>query len=117
MGLVVGKSIYDWFHTKKNLEFLEKLEKAGIRIKNQELRIKNQELKSKSFVFTGELENMTRDDAKAKVREFGGDISSSVSSKTDFVVAGREPGSKLQKAQKLGVKVIREKDFLEMIRI
>ena len=72
-------------------------------------------MQGKKFVFTGELESITREEAQGKVRELGGSYSSSVSKKTDFVLAGKEPGSKLEKAQKLGIKIISEKQFLAMM--
>ena len=76
---------------------------------------KKQKLSGKIFVLTGGLEKLTRDNAKANIRELGGSVSSSVSKNTDFVVAGSEPGSKFEKAKKLGVKVISEKEFLELL--
>jgi DNA ligase (NAD+) len=115
IGPVVGKSIYDWFHDKKNIKFLEKLDKVGIEIELPETKI-SPKLEGKTFVFTGALKSMTRDEAKEKVRLLGGDVSSSVSKNTDYVVVGEEPGSKYEKAKKLGVKIISEKEFLEMIK-
>jgi len=67
-------------------------------------------------VLTGTLETLSRDQAKERIRDHGGDVSSSVSKETDYVVAGAEPGSKYDKAQKLDVKVLTEKEFLEMVR-
>ena len=69
----------------------------------------------KTFVITGSLESMTREQAQDRVRELGGDVSSSVSKETDYVIVGSVPGSKYDKAQKLGVKIINEKEFLKMI--
>ncbi|MBI2459343.1 MAG: NAD-dependent DNA ligase LigA [Parcubacteria group bacterium] len=119
IGPVVAKSIYDWFHEQRNLELLRQLEKNGVTIVSQKSsagwRIKSQKLEGKIFVLTGGLEQLTRDQAKAKIRELGGDVSSSVSQKTDYVVSGNEPGSKLEKARKLGVKIINEQEFLKMI--
>jgi DNA ligase (NAD+) len=112
IGPVVARSIYEWFGDKANIKYLEKLEKK-VRIKNS---VSAGKLANKTFVLTGGLETMTRDDAKAKIRELGGDISESVSKKTDFVVAGSEAGSKLEKAEKLGVKIISEKEFLNLIK-
>ena len=66
-------------------------------------------------MFTGSLKNLTRDEAKQKIRRLGGDVSSSVSRETDFVVVGTDPGSKYDKAKKLGVKIIDEKEFLGML--
>jgi len=116
VGEVVAKSIYDWFKNKSNLKLLEKLDKVGVKILSQKLKVKSQKLKDKIFVLTGELESMTRDEAKEKIRALGGDISESVSKNTDFVVAGKEPGSKYEKAKELGVKIISEKAFLKIIK-
>jgi len=113
IGHVVAKSIYEWFRKKSNLELIDNLIKAGIEIIPPKKVEKK--LKGKKFVFTGTLTGMTRDEAKNKVRMLGGDISSSVSKETDFVVCGSSPGSKKEKAQKLGVKTISEKEFLKMI--
>lgn len=115
IGPVAAKSIYDWFQEKQNILFLEKLEKAGVVIKNQELRIKNQELLGKTFVLTGTLENMAREIAKEKIRDLGGNVVDSVSKQTDYVVVGANPGSKLTKAEELAVKILTEKEFLEML--
>jgi len=116
IGPKVADSIYEWFRDKKHLEFLQKLEKAGIVIKAQISKSKGQKLLNKIFVLTGELESMTRDEAKEKIRELGGDVTGSVSKNTDFVVVGSEPGSKYDKAQKLGVKILSEQEFLKMIK-
>ena len=116
IGPKVAESIYRWFREKKSLEFLQKLDKAGIKIMSPEPKVRGQKLKDKIFVLTGELESMTRDEAKEKIRDLGGDVSSSVSKNTDFVVAGSEPGSKFDKAQKLGVKIISESEFLKLIK-
>ena len=73
-------------------------------------------LKGKKFVITGTLENLTRDEAKARVRKLGGDASETVSKETDYLVAGSDPGStKLEKAKKLGIKIVDEKEFLKLI--
>jgi DNA ligase (NAD+) len=116
VGPKVAESICAWFKEKKNLEFLEKLKKAGIVITTQNSKLKTQKLKDKIFVLTGEMESMTRDEAREKIRELGGDVSGSVSKNTDWVVAGSEPGSKLDKAQKLGVKILSEQGFLKLIK-
>jgi DNA ligase (NAD+) len=113
IGPVVAKSIYQWFQGKDDLKFLEKLEKQ-VEIKNE--KTKSQKLSGLSFVITGSLETMSRDQAKAKIRELGGDISESVSSKTNYVVVGQEPGSKAEKAKKLGVKILDEPEFLKLIK-
>jgi len=115
VGPVVAKSIYEFFREEKNLKFIEKLKKVGVRVV-AEKKPKHQPLKGKVFVLTGSLESMTREEAKGKIRELGGEVSESVSKKTDYLVVGKEPGSKLEKAKKLGVKTIEEKEFLEMLK-
>jgi len=115
IGPVVAKSVYKWFQEKDNLKFLEKLEKK-IKIISYKLQTTNYKLSGKSFVLTGSLESMSRDEAKQKIRELGGDISESVSSKTNYVIVGRDPGSKADKAQKLGIKIITENEFAKMIK-
>jgi len=115
VGPIVAKSIYDWWHDKRNLELLDRLEKNDVIIRKQELGANTQQLSGQSFVLTGTLSSLTRDGAKAKIRELGGDIFSSVSKNTDFVVAGVDPGSKYAKAEKLNVKIISEKEFIKLI--
>jgi DNA ligase (NAD+) len=123
VGPVVAESIYEWFRDKDNVKFLEKLEKAGVmiisNIKNQisKTQIRNQKLRSKIFVLTGALETMDREGAKEKIRELGGDVSESVSKKTDYVVVGKDPGSKLKRAKELGIKILTEREFLRLIRV
>jgi len=113
IGEVVAKSVYGWFRDERNKEFLEKLLRR-VEIKNP-LKKAGGRLKGKTFVLTGSLYSMSRDEAKSRVRVLGGRASESVSRDTDFVVAGDEPGSKYEKAKKLGVKVIDEKEFLKML--
>jgi DNA ligase (NAD+) len=115
IGPVVSKSVYEWFQDKENIKFLERLEKV-IRIRNTEYRIQNSKLKGFNFVLTGSLESMERSEAKERIRQLGGDISKSVSSKTSYVVAGSEPGSKADKAKKLGVKILDEQEFLQLLK-
>ncbi|MFA5173466.1 MAG: NAD-dependent DNA ligase LigA [Candidatus Paceibacterota bacterium] len=114
VGPKVAEDVYNWFHEKNNEELLKKLEKNGVRIK-EEKREKNLKLEGKVFVLTGSLEKMSREEAKEKIRRMGGDVSESVSKRTDYVVMGEEAGSKKEKAKELGVKIIGEKEFLEMI--
>ncbi len=115
IGQVVAKSIYDYFQGRKNLSLVDRLVKNGVRIEEVKKSIKTT-LSGQTFVLTGVLHAMARDGAKVKIRELGGDVSSSVSEKTDFLVAGEDPGSKFDKAQKLGVKVISEEQFLKMVK-
>jgi DNA ligase (NAD+) len=114
VGDVVAKSIYDWMHDDTHLSMLNALMKQ-VKISSQQSAVSSQ-LINKIFVLTGTLESLSRDEAKEMIRNSGGNVSSSVSRKTDFVVAGAEAGTKLEKAEKLGVKVLDEKEFLKMIK-
>lgn len=116
IGEVVAKSIFDWFHNEKNLKLIDELIENGVKIKNPPKMAGAGKLKGLSFVFTGELESMSRDTVKEKVRTLGGETPSSVSKNTSYVVAGAAPGSKYEKAKKLGVKIMNEKGFLEIIK-
>ncbi len=115
VGPKVSESIYKWFHNNKNIEFLKKLEKAGVKIKNEKQEVINNKLKNKTFVLTGSLETISREQAKEKIRELGGNVSESVNKKTDYVIVGNKPGSKYERAKKLGVKTINEQEFLKKI--
>lgn len=116
VGPAVAKSIYDYFQDKRNQELIRKLDKVGVVLESGELKTKSQKLKGMTFVLTGTLESLGRDQAKEKIRSLGGEVSESVSKKTTYVVVGAEPGSKADKAQKLGVKILDEKEFLDLIR-
>ncbi len=114
IGQIVAQSIYDYFHNEQNRRFIQRLIESGIEIiKPQPIK---KTLKGKTFVLTGTLSSLTREEAKAKIRARGGDVSSTVSKNTDFVVCGENPGSKYEKAKKLGVKIIGEKEFLKMLK-
>jgi DNA ligase (NAD+) len=115
VGPIVAKSIYGWFHAEKNLALLKKLEMNGVRIILSNPPVGGLKFQNKTFVLTGSLEKMTRDEAKQKIRTLGGDISESVSKNTDYVVAGEAAGSKLAKAKKLAVKILTEKELLAML--
>jgi len=119
IGPIVAQSIYDWFHDQRNIDFLEKLEKAGVVIKNSPSLQGGARggfpFSNKTFVLTGTLDSITRDEAKDKIRSLGGDVNSSVSKETDYVVAGDNPGSKYDKAKKLGVKIIGEGEFKKLL--
>lgn len=116
VGPVVAKSIYEYFKDEKNIHFVKNMLKNGVNIQGVEKKEVKAEIADKTFVFTGGLDSMTRDDAKALVRKYGGSISESVSTKIDYVVAGESTGSKYEKAKRLGVKIINEKEFLELIK-
>ncbi len=112
IGPVVARSIIDFFQESRNQDILQRLLK-NVKIDNPKQA--RSELKGKTFVLTGTLEHLTRTQAKEMIRNKGGDISSTVSRTTNFVVIGDNPGSKLGKAQELGVKVITEQEFLKII--
>ena len=115
IGEVVAQSIINYFKSYKNRRLIENLKKAGLKFKTEKV-IAEGSLKNKTFVFTGELSSMAREEAQAIVRKLGGYASLSVSKKTDYVVVGTEPGSKYEKAKKLGVKIISEQEFLKLVK-
>ena len=92
------------------------MKSSGVNVAISGLEASSAKLRNLSFVFTGELESMTRDEAKEKIRALGGDVSSSVSKITSYVIVGKNPGSKYDKARELGVKTIKEDDFLELLK-
>ncbi|MEO0162168.1 MAG: NAD-dependent DNA ligase LigA [candidate division WOR-3 bacterium] len=115
IGEVVAEGIINYFKSPKNRRLIENLKKAGLKFETEKV-VSEGPLKNKTFVFTGELSSMTREEAQAIVRKLGGHPSSSVSKNTDYVVVGTAPGSKYEKAKKLGVKIIDEQEFLKMIK-
>ena len=115
IGHTVAQSICKWFSEEKNKKFIKKLKDVGIKVENYKLRTTNYKLSGMSFVLTGEMENMSRDAAKEKIRALGGDVSESVSKKTSYVVVGANPGSKYDKAKKLGIKILTESEFLRHV--
>ncbi|MDA3840716.1 MAG: NAD-dependent DNA ligase LigA [Patescibacteria group bacterium] len=118
VGPIVARSMFEWFRDEHNLAILERLESHGVQIiiEDNLAKQENSKFLDKTFVLTGAMSKLTRDEAKAKIRELGGSISSSVSKKTDFVVAGVEAGSKLEKAKNLGVKILNEEEFLDIVK-
>jgi len=114
VGDIVAKSINQWFNNIKNKQFIDRIIESGVII--QKLKLVKKKLINITFVLTGELNKFTREEAKTKIRELGGSVSSSISTKTNFIVIGKKPGSKHDKAKKLGVKIINEKEFLRIIK-
>ncbi len=114
VGPIVSASLRQWLDAKESQNLVERLLKH-ITVQSYKLQTTNYKLHGASFVFTGEMESTSREDAEEKVRVLGGKAVGSVSAKTSYVVSGENPGSKLAKAQKLGVKVLDEKEFLKMI--
>jgi DNA ligase (NAD+) len=116
VGLVMAGSIADYFSQGTTRGLIAELEKAGLNLKEEGASSKNTPISGKKIVFTGELKNYSRRQAEELARSCGADALSDVSKNTDFVVAGENPGSKYAKAMKLGVKIIDEDKFREMIK-
>ncbi|MBI4067974.1 NAD-dependent DNA ligase LigA, partial [Candidatus Kaiserbacteria bacterium] len=116
VGPIVAKEIVEWFALKRHQKLVADLKEVLTIANPLFAKTERGKLVGKTFVLTGTLESMSRDEAKEKIRVLGGDVSSSVSQKTDYVVAGSEAGSKLDKANELGVSVLTEEQFLRMIR-
>lgn len=116
IGLAVAVSVFNFFQNPKNQEVIQRLKDAGVKteIDGDSSANLNENFVGKTFVLTGKLEQFTRDDAAKLIEDRGGRVSSSVSKKTDYVVAGSDAGSKLTKAESLGVKVLSEDEFKEM---
>ncbi len=115
IGYVVAKSIYDFFHNEQNIKMIHELKELGVQTCKEEKEEKGK-LKGMTFVFTGTLSCCSREKAKEMVEALGGKVSNSVSHKTTYLVVGEAPGSKLAKAKKLGIKIIDEKQFLELVK-
>jgi len=117
VGPKVAESIYQFFHEPHNQELVEKLRAAGLEFRHETTRPAGGPLKGLTFVLTGTLPTLSRDDAKELIERAGGKVSSSVSKKTSYVVAGKDPGSKFEKAIQLGIPVVDEKQLLDLIRV
>jgi DNA ligase (NAD+) len=115
VGPRIAESIRDFFTEPSNVDLVKQLRDHGLQFKGKK-KERGTQLAGKMFVLTGTLENHSRDEAKKMIEEAGGRVSGSVSKKTDYVVAGTEAGSKLDKARELGVKVIDEQQMLDLIR-
>jgi DNA ligase (NAD+) len=115
VGPQVASSIREFFDNPRNRELINKLKEAGVKEQPPEARAAGP-LAGKTFVFTGGLAHLSREEAKALVTARGGKVSSSVSAKTDYVVAGADPGSKYAKARELGVTVLSEEEFEHLVR-
>ncbi len=114
IGDKIAKNIYEFFHNEHNLKTIEEFKQIGFSFDNASAP-KTDELAGKTFVLTGTLQSMTRDEASDIIKSKGGKTSSSVSKKTTFVIAGENAGSKLDKAQDLGVTILNEDEFLFMV--
>ncbi|MFQ5926030.1 MAG: NAD-dependent DNA ligase LigA [Terriglobia bacterium] len=116
VGPKVAASIVEFFGEKGNRQLIDKLDQAGVEMKEKRVKPKDTRLAGKTFVLTGTLAQWTREEAKGLIESRGGKVTSSVSKNTDYVVVGAEPGSKLDKARKLGVETLTEKQFERLIR-
>jgi len=116
IGGRVAQSLKEYFGKEKNISMIEKLQKLGVQILPYHSPVLKNKLDGKSFVITGSLSSMPRDDAHKKIVSFGGKVSSSVTSKTDFLVVGENPGSKLDKTKRFDTRIIGEKEFLDLLK-
>lgn len=115
VGPKVAQAIVEFFAVEKNQQLISDLESLGLKM-TAEKKVVGTALNGLTFVLTGTLPNLTRDEAKERIEAAGGKVSGSVSKKTSFVVAGEEAGSKLEKAQSLGVKILDEAGLLEVLK-
>jgi DNA ligase (NAD+) len=115
VGPKVAESIFQFFREPRNRELVERLRAVGLQFEYQSTRPKGGPLKGSTFVLTGTLPNLSREEAKAKIEAAGGKVASAVSRKTTYVVAGDDAGSKLDKARELGIQVISEEQLIELI--
>ena len=114
IGDSISESLINFFSNKYNLEIIERLKLAGLNFQAEKKLNKPGAFFEKTFVLTGTLTGFSREEAGEKITELGGKVTSTVSNKTDYVVAGDKPGSKLGKAKTLGIKIINEKEFIEL---
>ena len=115
IGAITAGFLQEWFSLEQSKHQIRLLREAGVAFGSRE-SIVDSRFAGKTFVLTGALQNYTRDEASAIIERFGGKASGSVSKKTSYVLAGENAGSKLTKAQELGIPVISEEEFSEMIR-
>jgi DNA ligase (NAD+) len=119
IGAEIAESVYQWFRIDANLNLIERLQAAGLQLavleQDSTTVSKNQKLAGKTFVITGTLPTLKREEAKALIQQAGGKVTDSVSKKTDYLVVGEDPGSKLEKAQSLGITQLSEGQLLAML--
>ncbi len=116
IGPSISESVIRFFRNAQNRKIVDKLRKSGLILTSKGKIKRSNRLVEKSFVLTGTLSTMSREEAKEKIQNHGGSVVSSVSKNTNYVVAGESAGSKLDKAQKLGIEILSEKQFLELIK-
>lgn len=115
IGDISAKQVYDFFQAEDNRKMLEKFKRAGVNME-QEITAAGGEFAGLTFVLTGTLTTMSRNEAAELIQSLGGKASSSVSKKTNYVVAGENAGSKLTKAENLGIKILSEAEFIAMTK-
>ena len=116
IGPSISKSVNRFFSEKHNIKLIERLRTAGLTLSSEPKKLKSDSLSGKSFVLTGTLSSMSREAAKEIIQEHGGKVTGTVSKKTDYVVTGEAPGSKFADAKKLGITILTEEQFLELIK-
>ncbi|MBT4120786.1 MAG: NAD-dependent DNA ligase LigA [Candidatus Magasanikbacteria bacterium] len=116
VGPRVAESIYSWFKVEENKKLISELLERGVKIESIKYKVESRKFDDKVFVLTGSMQTMSRNEAKDKIRELGGDVSSSISKNTSYLVAGEKAGSKLEKAKRLNVKILTEQEFLSLIK-
>jgi len=117
VGPGVAESVHGYFHDGKNRKLIEEMLESGLVVQDEKTaRVADSAVNGKTFVVTGTLSRFSREEAEDIIKKLGGRAAGSVSGKTDYVVAGESPGSKLAKARELGVKVITEEEFISMTR-
>ena len=116
IGPSISKSVIKYFSDENNKKLIEELKSFGLNFSEKKFLVEDNFFKGKSFVLTGSLETMTREEAGEKINSLGGKISSSVSKNTDYLIAGEAAGSKLAKAQSLGVKILNESEFITHLK-
>ena len=116
MGEIMAKSVYEFFSQNQTENLIERFKTYNINMEEQEKEGTDNRFEGMIFVLTGGLDNYSRKEAEDIIESFGGKTSSSVSKKTTYVLAGEDSGSKLTKAQELGITIISEKEFVDMIK-
>ena len=113
---MAAESIWEFFKKPQTKRLIEKLKLQGVNTKQQKRHLASAKLAGETFVLTGELDDFTRAEAEGLIKSLGGNISGNVSKKTDFVIVGKEPGSKYTKAKELNIKILDEEGFKKIIK-
>ena len=116
VGPIVANSIKEFFNQEQTIDLISRLKKAEVNVERIKQEEEDNRFDGKVFVLTGSLEKYSREEASDIIEKFGGKTSSSVSKKTSYVLAGEEAGSKLVKAQNLGITILTEQEFIDMIK-